>query len=51
MQTQFVYTFFTKIAENLKYKAFKLRDFIWEKPPTLSTPMKVLISVMLVIFS
>ena len=33
-------TFFTNIAQNLKYETFKLRNFIWEKPPTLSTPTK-----------
>ena len=31
-------TFLTNIAQNLKYETFKLRNFIWEKPPTLSTP-------------
>ena len=33
-------TFFTNIGQNLKYETFKLRNFIWEKPPTLSTPTK-----------
>ena len=33
-------TFFTNIAQNLKYETFKLRNFIWVKPPTLSTPTK-----------
>ena len=33
-------TFFTNIAQNLKYETLKLRNFIWEKPPTLSTPTK-----------
>ena len=33
-------TFFTNIAQNLKYETFKLREFIWEQPPTLSTPTK-----------
>ena len=33
-------TFFTSIAKNLKYESFKPRNFIWEKPPTLSTPTK-----------
>ena len=33
-------TFFTNIAQNLKYETFKLRDFVWEKLPTLSTPTK-----------
>ena len=33
-------TFFTNISQNLKYETFKLRNFIWEKPPTLSTPTK-----------
>ena len=33
-------TFFTNITQNLKYETFKLRSFIWEKPPTLSTPTK-----------
>ena len=33
-------TFFTNIAQNFKYETFKLRDFIWEKPPTLSTSTK-----------
>ena len=28
------------IAQNLKCETFKLRNFIWEKPPTLSTPTK-----------
>ena len=35
-----IYTFFTNIAQNLKYETFKLRDFIWKKPPTLNTPTK-----------
>ena len=35
-----VCTFFTNIAQNLKHKTFKLRNQIWEKPPTLSTPTK-----------
>ena len=33
-------TFFTNIAQNVKYETLKLKSFIWEKPPTLSTPMK-----------
>ena len=33
-------TFFTNIAQNLKYETFKLRNFIWENPPTLSKPTK-----------
>ena len=33
-------TFFSNIAQNLKYETFKLRNFIWEKPPTLSAPTK-----------
>ena len=33
-------TFFTNIAQNLKYETFKLRDFVWEKPPTPTTPTK-----------
>ena len=33
-------TFFTNIAQNLKYETFKLKNFIWEKPPTLGTPTK-----------
>ena len=33
-------TFFTNIAQNLKYETFKLRGFIWEKPPTPTTPKK-----------
>ena len=33
-------TLFTNIAQNLKYETFKLRPFIWEKPPTLSTSTK-----------
>ena len=33
-------TFFTNIAQKLKYETFKLRDFIWEKPATISTPTK-----------
>ena len=32
-------TFFTNITK-LKYETFTLRNFIWEKPPTLSTPTK-----------
>ena len=32
--------FFTNIAQNLKYETFKLRNFIWEKPPTLSRSTK-----------
>ena len=35
-----VCTFFTNIAQNLKHETFNLRNFIWEKPPTLSTPTK-----------
>ena len=35
-----IYTFFTNIAQNLKYETFKLRDLIWKKPPTLNTPTK-----------
>ena len=33
-------TFFTNIAQNLKYKTFKLRNLICGKPPALSTPTK-----------
>ena len=33
-------TFFTNDVQNVKYEAFKLRNFNWEKPPTLSTPTK-----------
>ena len=33
-------TFFNNIAQNLKYETFKLRDFIWEKPPTSTEPTK-----------
>ena len=33
-------TFFPNIAQNLKYKTFKLRNFIWEKPRTLSRSTK-----------
>ena len=44
-------TFFTNTAQNLKYETFKLRDFTWEKPPILSLPTKVLISLTLVVFS
>ena len=36
--TNSICTFFTNIAQNLIYETFKLRNFIWEKPPTLSTP-------------
>ena len=35
-----IYTFFTNIAQNLKYETFKLRDFIWKKSLTLNTPTK-----------
>ena len=35
-----IYTYFTNIAQNLKYETFKLRDFIWKKPLTLNTPAK-----------
>ena len=35
-----IWTFFTNIAQNLKHETFKLRNFIWEKSPTLSTPTK-----------
>ena len=34
-------TFFTHIAQILKCETFKLTDFIWEKPPILSTPTKI----------
>ena len=33
-------TFFPNIAQNLKYKTFKFRNFIWEKPRTLSRSTK-----------
>ena len=43
-------TFFTSIAENLKYETLKLRDFIWEKPLTPSAPTKSFNSITLVEF-
>ena len=36
--TNSICTFFTNIAQKFKYETFKLRNFIQEKPPTLSTP-------------
>ena len=33
-------SFFVNIATSLKVKAFKLKDFIWEKPPTPDVPIK-----------
>ena len=33
-------SFFANTTQNLRYETFKLRDFIWKKPPTLSTPTK-----------
>ena len=32
--------FFTNIAQSLKTKAFKLRDFVWERPPKPDVPVK-----------
>ena len=34
-------SFFTNVAQTLKTKVFKLRDFIWEKPPTPGVPTKL----------
>ena len=33
-------SFFTNITRSLKTKAFKLRDFVWERPPTPDVPAK-----------
>ena len=33
-------SFFTNIPHSLKTKAFKLRDFVWERPPKPDVPVK-----------
>ena len=39
-ECKLIRSFFTNIAQNLKYEIFKLRDLIWKKPPAVSTPTK-----------